>query len=52
MTQHASQAPSAPELCRSVRRGKKEKIMMPRATCRTGVGAGHVWLDAGEVTHT
>ena len=27
-------------------------ITMPRVMCRTGVGAGHVWLDAVEATHT
>ena len=52
MTLHASLAPSEPELCPSVRRGKKEKITMPRVVCRTGVGAGHAWLDAVEATHT
>ena len=54
MTLHASPVLSEPVPCPlvRVRRGKEEKITMPRATCRTGAGAGHVWLDAIEATPT
>ena len=52
MTLHASQARSAPELSLSVRRDRKEKITKLQATCRTRLGAGHVWLDVDEVMHT
>ena len=48
MTLHASPAPTEPEPCPSDRRGKKEKITMPRVMCRTGVGAGHVSLDGSK----
>ena len=52
VTLHASPVPSVPEPCKSDRRGKNEKSTMLRVMCRTGVGAGHLWLDAVEATHT
>ena len=52
MTLHASQARFVPELYLSVQRDRTEKITKLQATCRTGVGARHVWLDVDEAMHT